>query len=168
MNRILIICLCVIALAGCKKSDKDFKNIQEQAKFDDNYIQQYINDNHLTATKVMIGREDTTGIWYINTRTGTDNTLLTNSSLLTVGYTCRNLATGDVFAKTDDVHPAFHLGDMIKGWAYGITASQIKKGGKIRLLIASRYAYGPFPQDDYHLPADAILDCDIELFDVTN
>lgn len=168
MNRLLIICLCVFAFAGCKKSDDGLKAVQEQANIDDDLIRNYISANHLNATKVMIGKADTTGIWYINTTIGTDNTLFTSSSLLTIGYTCRLFSTGAVFTQTDSFHPAFHLGDMIRGWQYGINQSKIKKGGKIRLLIASRYAYGPYPQPALGLPANAILDCDIELFDVTN
>lgn len=168
MNRVLIICLCVLAFAGCKKSDDGLKKVQEQATFDDQQIQDYISKNGLNATKVMIGKADTTGIWYIITDVGTENALITNSSLLTVGYTARQLGSSTVFAETNNFHPAFRLGDMIRGWQLGLTRSSVRKGGTVRLLMASRYAYGPFPQPSYHLPADAILDFEIELFDVTN
>jgi FKBP-type peptidyl-prolyl cis-trans isomerase FkpA len=168
MNRVIIICLCVLAFAGCKKSDGGAEQVKAQGVIDDQLIKDYIAKNNLNATKVMIGNADTTGVWYVNTTIGTINSLFTNSSLLTVGYTGRVLNTGAVFTKTDTFHPAYHLGDMIKGWQYGISKSQIKTGGKIRLLIASRYAYGPFEQPSLGLPANAILDFDIELFDVTN
>ncbi|MES2279313.1 MAG: FKBP-type peptidyl-prolyl cis-trans isomerase [Bacteroidota bacterium] len=169
MTRGLIICLCVLAFAGCKKSDDAVKVVQEQAKKDDQLIQDYITKNNLTATKVQRGTADTTGIWYVNTATGTENALITSSSLLTVGYTGRVLGSSTVFAQTDTFHPAYRLGDMIKGWQYFfLIKSQIKKGGKVRLLIASRYAYGPYEQPLYKLPANAVLDFDIELFDVTN
>jgi FKBP-type peptidyl-prolyl cis-trans isomerase FkpA len=168
MNRVLIICLCVLIFAGCKKSDDALKAAKAQADTDDQLIRDYISKNGLTATKVMIGKADTTGIWYIMTTTGTTNALITNSSLLTVGYTSRLMSTGTVFSQTNTFHPSYRLGDMIKGWQLGLTNSNMRKGGKVRLLIASRYAYGPYPQDNYHLPANAILDFDIELFDITN
>ena len=165
MGRIIVI-WCVLIFAGCKKSDDAAAIVKAQAKIDDQLIQDYINKNNLPANKVMIGTADTTGIWYINTISGTAPALLASSSLLTVGYTGRLLTTGMVFAQTDTYHPSFHLGDMIKGWQYGIVKSQMKKGGTVRLLIASRYAYGAFNQ--IGIPANSVLDFDIELFDVTN
>ncbi len=163
-----MICLCTIVFAGCSKSDSTTVQVQAQAKIDDQLIQDYITKNNLPATKVMIGNADTTGVWYINTVVGTAPALFTSSSLLTVGYTGRLLTTNTVFVQTNTFHPSYHLGDMIKGWQYGINKSQIKKGGTVRLLIASRYAYGPYPQPGLGLPANAVLDFDIQLFDVTN
>lgn len=168
MWRVVIICWCVLAFAGCKKSDDAVALVQAQAKIDDKLIQDYITKNNLPATKVMIGNADTTGIWYINTIPGTAPALLASSSLLTVGYTGRLLTTGTVFSQTNTFHPSYHLGDMIKGWQYGILKSQMKKGGTVRLLIASRYAYGAFDQTNLGIPANSVLDFDIELFDVTN
>lgn len=168
MNKVFIICLCVLALAACKKSESGLAHVQEQAKIDNKRILDYISRNNLVATKVMIGKADTTDIWYITETKGTDSTVFTNSSLLTVGYSGRVLDSTRVFAQTDNYHPSFRLGDMIRGWQYGIPASNIKKGGKIRLLIASRYGYGPYPQESLHIPMDAVLDFEIELFDVTN
>lgn len=168
MNRVFIICLCVLVFVGCKKSDSAIAEAQAQAKIDDQLIQDYISKNNLNATKVMRGNADTTGIWYINTTTGTENALINSSSLLTLGYAGRQMGSSTVFAQTNTFHPAFHFGDMIRGWQYGILGSKIRKGGKIRLLVASRYAYGPYKQPSLGLPVNAILDFDIELFDVTN
>jgi FKBP-type peptidyl-prolyl cis-trans isomerase FkpA len=168
MNRVLIICLCVLAFAGCKKTDDGLKAVQAQAAIDDKLIADYIVTNKLHFTKVQIGSQDTTGIWYSITTPGTINSLITSSSLLTVGYTGRQMGNSTAFTQTDTFHPSYHFGEMISGWRLGLSRSGIKKGGTVRLLMASRYAYGPFPQDLYHLPANAILDFDIELFDVTN
>ncbi|QKJ31127.1 FKBP-type peptidyl-prolyl cis-trans isomerase [Mucilaginibacter mali] len=168
MIRVLITCLCVLAIAGCKKSDDAIKKVQAQAKIDDQLIVDYISKNNLQATKVMIGNADTTGVWFINTQTGNEAALITNSSLLTVGYEGRVMGSSKVFTQTTNFHPSYRLGDMIKGWQYGLTKSQVKKGGKVRLLIASRYAYGPYDQLSLGLQANSILDFDIELFDVTN
>ncbi|XHR93659.1 FKBP-type peptidyl-prolyl cis-trans isomerase [Mucilaginibacter sp. UC70_90] len=59
-----------------------------------------------------------------------------------------------------------YWGGVIKGWQLGIP--QIKPGGKVRLLIPSRYAYGPYAQDSIHLPANSVLDFQIQLYNVTN
>ncbi len=171
MNRVYIICLCVLALAACTKEDSALKLAKEQAKIDDQIILDYIAKNNLSATKIKVSTNpnaDTTGIWYVMTTVGTENALITNSSLLTVGYTGRLLSTGTVFQQTNNFHPSYRLGEMIKGWQLGLTKSSMRKGGKIRLLMASRYAYGPFEQPSFGLPKDAILDFDIELFDITN
>ena len=171
MNRVFIICLCVLAFAGCKKSDSLQKQVQAQAIVDDQLIVDYIAKNNLNATKIKVSSNanaDTTGIWYVMTITGTETALITNSSLLTVGYTGRLMSTGAVFQQTNTFHPSYRLGDMIRGWQLGLTKAGIRKGGKIRLLMASRYAYGPYEQPTFGLPANAILDFDIELFDVTN
>lgn len=169
MNRILIICLCVWAFTGCKKEVDSVKQAKAQAKIDDALIEKYIADNNLNATKVMVGRADTTGIWYIITNPGNQATYFTNSSLLTIGYTGRILTTGAVFAQTTgDFHPSFSLGNMIKGWQLGLVNSKVQKGGSVRLLIASRYAYGPFNQPNLGIPANSVLDFDIQLYDVTN
>ena len=79
-----------------------------------------------------------------------------------------------VFAKTDNIHPSYRLSEVIRGWRVGIP--QIKKGGVVRLLLPSRYAYGPFAQPELGkaygltdgLPASAVLDFDITLYDIVN
>jgi FKBP-type peptidyl-prolyl cis-trans isomerase FkpA len=83
-----------------------------------------------------------------------------------VGDTGRLLTTGAVFTKTNQFHPSYILGNVILGWQLGIP--KIKNGGIVRLLIPSRYAYGPYPQAQIGLPANAVLDFDIELYNVTN
>jgi FKBP-type peptidyl-prolyl cis-trans isomerase FkpA len=63
---------------------------------------------------------------------------------------------------------------VIRGWQMGIPL--VKKGGIVRLLIPSRYAYGPNAQPQLGvtfglkdgLPANAVLDFDIQLYDITN
>jgi FKBP-type peptidyl-prolyl cis-trans isomerase FkpA len=83
-----------------------------------------------------------------------------------VGYTGRQLTSGKVFAQTNNFHPSYILGQVIRGWQLGIP--QIKKGGVIRLFVPSRYAYGPYAQPLTGLPANAVLDFDIKLYDITN
>jgi len=159
----------MLTFAGCKKSSDAVIQAKAQTAIDDKLIQDYIDKNNLSATKILRGKDDTTGIWYVKTVTGSETALVTTSSLITVGFTARQMGTDKVFTETGTFHPSYRIGEMIKGWQYYfLSKALIKKGDKIRLLVASRYAYGPYPQDTFGLPANAILDFDIELFNVTN
>jgi FKBP-type peptidyl-prolyl cis-trans isomerase FkpA len=54
------------------------------------------------------------------------------------------------------------------GWQYGIAKSGVKKEGTVTLYVPSHYAYGPFAQPSYGLPANAILIFRIKLYNITN
>lgn len=168
MNRIIIVCLCVMAFAACKKDDSTLKQAAAQAIVDDKIVTDYIATNNLNAVRVKIGTNlpDTCGVWYVIGSAGSGVSLYTSSTTVTVGYTGKQLTTGTLFQSTSNYHPSFVFGQMIRGWQLGIP--NIKKGGSIRLLVTSRYAYGPYPQPLLGLPANAVLDFNIELFDVLN
>jgi FKBP-type peptidyl-prolyl cis-trans isomerase FkpA len=177
MNRAaLIILLLYVCLTACtKSSDTGLVAYKAQAAIDDKIIANYINANPgLNAVKI-----DTSGVYYIVKQPGTGNAIFTNSTLVTVGDTGRLLYDGktytdQVFTETNDFHPSFLLGNVIQGWQLGIP--KIKTGGIVRLLIPSRYAYGPDPQAQLGvtfglpkgLPANAVLDFDIQLYSITN
>ena len=168
MNRILIVLLLLGVIAGgCVKSSvSPLVQYNKQKEIDDKIISDYVAVNGLVdkAKKVY----DTTGVYYIvnDGEGGAGNVLYTSSTQVTVGYTGKILTSGVVFAQTDQFHPTYVLGSVIKGWQLGIL--QIKPGGKVRLLIPSRYAYGPYAQDSIHLPANSVLDFQIQLYNVTN
>jgi len=173
MSRLLIICcLSLFALSACKKANGDVAQIKEQAAKDDQLLRDYIAQNGLSGVakqvKPLGSNVDTIGVWYIVSNPGTGSNVIANSSLITVGYTGKILTTGTVFASTDTFHPAYTLGNLIKGWQLGLTYSGVKKGGKVRLLMASRYGYGPYDQPNLNLPANSVLDFDIDIFDITN
>ena len=166
---ILLFCCCIIT--ACKKDTSTGAEAERaQAIIDDKIISDYLAANPGLNAK----RIDTTGVYYIVNQPGSGTALFANSTQVTVGYKGRLLTTGQVFISTDNIHPSFVLGTVIKGWRLGIP--QIKKGGIVRLLIPSRYAYGPFPQPEVGksygltdgLPGSAVLDFDIELFDIIN
>ncbi|HEY9534541.1 MAG TPA: FKBP-type peptidyl-prolyl cis-trans isomerase [Mucilaginibacter sp.] len=177
MNRAVVIILFLLAgLASCKKDlQGSIEGYKKQAAMDDKIIGDYLAANpSLVATKV-----DTSGVYYIIEDPGAGNDLFTASTQVTVGYTGRLLTTQQIFAQTknsetSDFHPTFILSQVIKGWQLGIPFG--KKGGTIRLLIPSRYAYGPSAQPlvgpqfglKGGLPANAVLDFEIKLYDIIN
>ncbi len=160
----------LFCFAACRKTDVGSSAEKAQAAIDDKIISDYLAANPGLNAK----RVDTTGVYYIVLDPGTVNTIFTTSTYVTVGYTGRILTTGQVFAESGSFNPGFKLGDAMRGWRVGIP--QIKKGGKIRLLLPSRYAYGPYPQPllgtafglKDGLPGNAVVDFDISLYDAVN
>jgi len=177
MSRVLFILLVFCSfLAGCVKStDSGLAAAKAQALIDDKVISNYLSQNPgLNAKRVDAATGDTSGVYYIIKQAGTGTSLFTNSTQVTVADTGRLLTNGTIFTETNDFHPTYILSQVIRGWQLGIPLCQ--KGGIIRLLIPSRYAYGPNGQPNIGtafgltggLPANAVLDFDIQLYDVTN
>ncbi|MFD0748670.1 FKBP-type peptidyl-prolyl cis-trans isomerase [Mucilaginibacter calamicampi] len=171
MNRLAIIILVLFfCFTACKKSDVGSAAEKAQAAIDDKIISDYLAANPGLAAKKI----DTTGVYYIVNDPGTINVIFTTSTRITVGYTGRLLTTGEKFAESGAFNPTFALGEVIRGWKVGIP--QIKKGGSIRLLLPSRYAYGPYAQPQLGiafglkegLPGNSVLDFDISLYDAVN
>lgn len=165
MNRLPVLLLLLLVCCGaCKKSADALVQYNIQAGIDDKIIKDYVAAHPEDSAK----RIDTTGVYYIvkSGEGGFGNDLFTSSTTITVGFTGQILTTGYTFAQTNNFHPSYTLGSVIRGWQVGIP--QIKKGGKIRLLMPSRYAYGPYAQDSIHLPANSVLDFNIQLYNITN
>ena len=158
---LFILLLFSICLSACKKTDDVVAQVRAQAIIDNNIIEQYLTTNGLTATTI-----DTTGVRYIIDTPGTGNSLYTNSTSVTLGYTGILLTTGAVFAQTGNIHPSYVLGQVIRGWQLGIP--KVGQGGTVTLFVPSRQAYGPYPQSDYNLPANAILIFKITVYNITN
>lgn len=177
MNRILLIVLLFSAcLSSCSKSNNVPAQIQAQAVIDNALIINYLNSknlpiNNVDTISITTGLAGHSGICYIIDTAGTGNNIITNSTQITVGYTGMQLTSGNgtkVFTQTNNFHPTFILGSTIRGWQLGIPKSQVKKGGTVTLYIPSRYAYGPYPQANIGLPANAVLIFDITLYNITN
>lgn len=164
MNKWLLPILFVCSvLMGCGKNDGSAVNTKAQAKIDDKIISDYIAANNLTTAKKA---NDTTGVYYIVLEPGETNDLFTSSTQVTVGDTARLLTTGAVFSQTNDFHPSYILGQVMIGWRLGIP--KVGKGGRVRLLVPSRDGFGQYPQKQLGLPANAVLDFEITLYDITN
>jgi FKBP-type peptidyl-prolyl cis-trans isomerase FkpA len=181
MNRWLGIIVCLVIFAGCKKTDDVATNVKAQSAADDAALVNFIQANNLKAVQVGSPKTDTIGVWYVIEDQGTIPALYTTSTSITVAYTAsviNGTTEGVPFTGTtdSDFNPSYVLGATIKGWQLGIQAAKINKGGKVRLLMSSRYAYGPYPQTqygqysngNYKLPANALLDFEITIIDVTN
>lgn len=168
MNRALLILLLVAAcFASCKKGYDAVQLERDQAVVDDGIIQDYIDSHNLRDKVQEVDSVDVkTGIYIIPLNPGTGSDVFTNSTRITVSYTAKILTTGVVFAQSNDFHPSFTLGETLRAWKLSIP--KIKKGGKIRILSPSRYAYGPYPQTDLGLPENSVVDFEVELLDVTN
>jgi FKBP-type peptidyl-prolyl cis-trans isomerase FkpA len=167
MNRILVILLLVAACLGaCKKATDPLIHYRAQAAIDDKIIQDYLAANPGLGAKRV--DNDTSGVFYIINpgEEGAGNDLFTSSTQVTVGYTAQVLNSPAIIAETNNFHPSYKLGEVIMGWRLGIP--KVKKNGKVRLLVPSRYAYGPFQQDSIHLPANSVMDFHIQLYNVIN
>jgi FKBP-type peptidyl-prolyl cis-trans isomerase FkpA len=167
MNRILLILLLsVICLSACKKGYDPIAIERTQADIDDKVIQDYLAANPTVKTTRVDSAGIATGVYYVVEEPGTGNTLFTNSTRITIDYTSKKLLTGEVFANSNNFHPSFTLGEVLRAWKLGVP--KIQKGGKIRIIAASRYAYGPYDQPTINLPANSVVDFEIKLLDVTN
>ncbi|WP_462264511.1 FKBP-type peptidyl-prolyl cis-trans isomerase [Mucilaginibacter sp.] len=167
LRLLLIIGLSAMLFAGCKKDGNVANQVKQQAAIDDQILQNYITTNKLQGTfGKAVG--DSTGLWYTTIPQGTNSALYSTSTLVTVGYTGKVLNADTTFIKTDNFHPSFRLSEMIKGWSLSLLKSRCDKGKTIRILMASRYAYGPYEQPSLHLPANSILDFQITVYDVVN
>jgi FKBP-type peptidyl-prolyl cis-trans isomerase FkpA len=166
MNRILLILLLFSAgLSGCTKSNDAGTKVKAQAAIDKKIITNYLESNNLPQQHV-----DTTDVYYLIDTLTTGNALFTSSTQITVGYTGQQLKAdetlGAIFAQTNNFHPSYVLGAVMRGWQLGIP--KIQQGGTITLFLPSRYAYGPYPQPNLNLPANAVLVFRIKLYNVTN
>lgn len=159
----MLLAVCIVA--SCKKTALiSPESIAAQLKIDTGIILQYIKDNGLEGKAKRVA--DTIGVYYVVEDPGTGSSIYSNATTVTVSDTAKLLTTQKVFSFTNDFHPSYVLGSVIRGWQVGIPF--IQPGGRIRLLVPSHYAYGPFPQSDLGLPANAVLDFDITLYAVTN
>ena len=149
---LLISFVMMLGLSSCLKNDNYDPALQAQQ--DDAAIVKFLADKNIVADK------HSSGLYYQIIAPGAGNFAYANNTQVTVNYTGR-LLSGTVFDKSS-ASVAFPLGQLIVGWQIGIPL--IQKGGKIRIFVPSQYGYGP--QGAGQIPANAVLDFDIELVDV--
>ena len=110
-------------------------------------------------SKGLAGTFHTSGLYYQITDPGS-GVIPTSSSTFSVKYTGKFL-NGTVFdSQTTPI--SFQLAQVIVGWQIGLPL--IKKGGTIKLIVPSAFAYGCKGRSS--IPSNAILYFEIELVDV--
>jgi FKBP-type peptidyl-prolyl cis-trans isomerase FkpA len=145
----------VIGVSSCKKNSS--VDPQIQLGIDTNLIKEYLVKNNITA------KRHATGVYYQIITPGTGTVAYTLNTSISALYTGR-LLNGTIFDSATTNPISFKLGGVIQGWQIGIPL--IQKGGKIRLLIPSGYGYGDM--DAGRIPANSVLDFEVELVDVQN
>jgi len=153
-NTLYILIVGLLAFSACKKEPEPIDRRAlafEQYGKDTLIIRKFIADNNIPAVK-----DSVFDVYYQIIEPGTGTVVPTRNSIVTVAYKGR-LLNGTVFDESTSLR--FTLGNLITGWQLGLP--KIKEGGKIRLLIPSGYAYGP--QANGRIPANSVLDFDIEL-----
>jgi FKBP-type peptidyl-prolyl cis-trans isomerase FkpA len=149
-KRRILLSVWLIAFSSCQKDP----GAAQQAAIDDAVIQEFINTNHINATK------DPSGLYYsvLNSGNGISPGL---SSTVTVTYT-GFVINGNYIAT--NLKLSSELNSLIRGWQIGLP--HIKTGGTIILLIPSALGYGnSTPQD---MPNNSSLVYNIVLNNVSN
>lgn len=155
-NYIFILLVAILGISACKKEEYiDYQAIAlEQYGKDTVIINKFIADNNIPAVK-----DSVFGVYYQIIEPGIGDTVANDYSTINVKYTGR-LLNGNVFDQSNSY--TSQLGLLIPGWRLGIPL--IRKGGKIRLIIPSGFGYGS--QGSSKIPANSVLDFDIELIDI--
>jgi FKBP-type peptidyl-prolyl cis-trans isomerase FkpA len=149
----LLLTLWVTALffSGCAKKETGCMPVSPQSE--ESQLTSYAVANNIDAVKHV------SGIYYQVTDGGTGVAPTANSTV-TAAYTGK-LLNGTIF---DSRTASFSLSGVIEGWQIGIPL--IKKGGKIKLIIPSSYAYGCNGSPGAGIPPNSVLFFDISLIDV--
>ena len=134
-------------MASCSKD----VTVEEQLAIDTQLIEDYLKTNNLTAQKTS------DGIYFIIEKAGSVEKPVVTSSV-TVSYTGYFL-DGIVFDFADQAK--FPLFNTIVGWQKGIP--KFGRGGKGRLFLPSKFAYGTSAQPGGR--TNAVLGFDIQLHD---
>ena len=148
MKHLLFILLCTLSLVflSCN-SDSD--DVADQFANDIQQIENYLKEKNLTAEKTS------QGVYYIiDVPGGAEKPKITNEIKIKYsGY----FLDGEVFDSSNESQ-YIHLFNFIQGWQIGIPKFGI--GGKGKLLIPSKFAYGSASTPGR---ANAVLVFDIEL-----
>jgi FKBP-type peptidyl-prolyl cis-trans isomerase FkpA len=133
---------------------------QIQSELDNRLIREHLAKNNITGMTRGPG-----GIYFIINTLGDVESPINGGSTVTVNYTGR-LLDGTVFDSSTDGTAIFSLSDpgLRTGWKKIIP--KLNKGGKVRFLAPSIESYGTAGAGS--IPANAILDFEVEVTAVTN
>ena len=150
----LLVLLSGVVFTSCQK--EPVYDADKQLATDEELIKSYLSTNNISAER------HESGVYYQILEPGTGSIQYGANTKITAKYTLRLLNGPVIPQSTDPIE--FSLGRVIPGWQIGIPL--IQKGGRIRLFVPSPYAYQNSTQNG--IPANSILDFDIELVDVQN
>lgn len=155
---ILLLTVTSLLYIACTKS-KDIEalpNPSIQLGEDVKVISKFISDNNLAVTNLA-----GTSIYYHIVDSGNINLRPTTSSFITVKYT-GHLLNGSTFTYQDSAK--FALRYALPGFQLGLPL--IGKGGKIRLILPSGYAYDRQGSNNKLVAPNQVVDFDVELLDI--
>jgi FKBP-type peptidyl-prolyl cis-trans isomerase FkpA len=156
IKQILLFLTLAVCITACKKKDYEFDSLGQFQK-DTAAIKSFLKANNITEGTM----DPEYGIYYHIINTGTGNVSYKPATKVTVNYTGR-LLNGSVFDSTNGTPGQLVLGNTIAGWYYAIP--KVQKGGKMRVIIPSFYGYGN--AGNSRIPANSVLDFDVEVVDV--
>lgn len=145
MKKILSILLLLTVIVSCDKDDTS-----ERIEIDDQLINDYLNENNISAT------QDDSGLYYVITKEGSGGHPGMGHTVLVdyKGY----LMNGDVFDQSSNAIE-LQLSQLIVGFQIGV--SLLKPGGSGTFYIPSQLGYGDKQVGD--IPPNSILIFDVEL-----
>lgn len=160
IKHLLLLACFTVCFTACKKNDVEVEpyDFVAQLKKDTAIINAFVKNNNITGGTL----DPESGIYYKIIKPGSGTVNYGPSSSITARYVGR-LLDGTVFDNVDGAPIQFTLGRTIPGWQWGI--QKIQKGGEIRLIVPSGYAYQNAPNGPI-IKANSILDFDITLVDV--
>lgn len=146
--------LAMIALFFISCSLKETEDTKDYTAENEAEILAYIEANDLDAI------ETPSGLYYVIEEEGTGDqpTAISNVKVAYKGYFTNN----QVFDESPETGITFNLQEVIRGWTEGIQV--FKEGGKGKLLIPSRLAYGN--RGTRFIPGGKVLVFDIHLIDI--
>ncbi|MDD2633223.1 MAG: FKBP-type peptidyl-prolyl cis-trans isomerase [Bacteroidales bacterium] len=147
---LLMLLAATSLLLGCSKNDD---TDEKQAQLDEEIIQDYLEQNNITAER------HASGIYYKITVHGAGKHPEPNSlvEVFYKGY----LTNGNIFDKTANASRVFPLSNLIEGWKIGIPLLQ--EGGSGTFFIPSALGY---PNGTNNVPPHSVLIFDIDLVSV--
>ncbi len=150
-NLLLFASLLILLSTGCSKRETGCTPVEPQTE--EPQILAYAAKDTIHVIK------HSSGIYYEIINPGTGVTATRNSNVF-VTYTGKLLNDTKFDERTSPIH--FYLSDVIEGWQIGIPL--IKKGGRVKLIIPSAYAYGCNGKGT--IPPNTVLFFDVSLVDV--
>ena len=157
IKRILLLICLAACFASCKKNQiEEFDHVAQFQK-DTAAINAFVKANNITGGTM----HPEYGIYYKVITPGTGSVSYKGATKITANYEGR-LLDGTVFDSTNGTPRTFTLDYVIAGWYFGIP--MIQKGGEMRLIIPSYYAYGN--RKNGPVPGNSVLDFDITITDL--